>query len=101
MAKATVRYKGLSDVREMTVDQLKAVGIDVPEDLVWFRGNGFKQEVELTEDLERLFTEEGTFIVETATDSGESQAVVEQTKSDDTVGATIVDAETGQVSEPQ
>ena len=100
MAKARVRYKGFSDVREFTRKQLEERGIVVDRDLVFHRGNGFAVNIDLNDELEALLRKEGTFTISEIKDDGsEGAEVVTATLKDDSVKAgTTVDSTTGQKS---
>ena len=99
MAKATVWYRGLSDIRSISKAHLKKYhNIDVENDLVWDASNLFKQEVELTPELEEVLRAQGTFKIEV--DDGE--VLTDPPVTDDTVESDkIVDTTTGQTTKPQ
>lgn len=96
MALYKVRYKGLSDVREISGGDLKKRGIGISKDLVWDASNGWSLNVEgLSKDLEDLLRTEGTFTISEVKEGGTEDVKVTAVKSDDT-GATVTDATTGQ-----
>ena len=109
MAKVRVYYKGLSDVRSISADDLKAHGISVSEDLVWDRlgvANGgvlpyprLAISIDAPDVLINLLTREQTFTISEITDDGEDGdvIVVGRTLDEGTIAATLVDATTGQV----
>ncbi len=97
MALVKVRYKGLSDIRSMSVQELADAGIGVSADLEW---RGIKPVVikDPSDDLLEVFRREGTFVVsEVGEDGTEGDVIIEHTKIDDT-GDTVIDDSTGQVS---
>jgi hypothetical protein len=100
MAKARVRYKGFSDVREITAAQLEPLGIHVSADLVFDRSNNFTMVINLNDELTDIFRKEGTFTIsEIKDDHTIGDEIVTATLADDTaVAATVVDGDTGQKS---
>lgn len=100
MAKVRVRYKGLSDVREISAKDLKKRGINVDKDLVFSRENGYAMNIDINEELTELLKSEGTFsIKEIKDDNTEGDEFVKATLADDTaVAATAVNTATGQSS---
>lgn len=102
MALYKIRYKGLSDVREMSRKALKDAGVPgIGGDLVWDRSNNHTVHVDsMSERLEEILRSEGTFnIEEVDKKTGESVKVItdEGTALDDT-GSVVVDGSTGQKS---
>lgn len=100
MAKARVRYKGFSDVREITSKQLEALGVAVSKDLVWDSSNGKAINIDLNDELEAILRNEGTFTISEIKDDGSlGEEFVTATVADDTVTASkVVDGNTGQES---
>lgn len=102
MALTRVRYKGLSDVREMSQDDLFGAGVSLSAGLKWDRGNR-SNGILIEEPSERLldiFREEGTFTVtEVGDDNVEGQEIITGKPLDDTTG-TIVDETSGRSSGP-
>lgn len=97
MAEMIVRYKGAADTRIMTADDLKLHGVDAPKDLVWERKNIWRIRMEVSDELEAIFINDGAFRLEAVTDFGGTQTLVDGTVTDDT-SATVIDAGTGQKS---
>lgn len=102
MALVRVRYKGLSDVRIIPANDpgVRARGIKLDGQLKWDRTNNFAIFIDgMSEDLEELLRNEGTFTLEEVdAETGKTvKTVVTATRSDDT-GATVVDGTTGQKS---
>ena len=97
MTEMVVRYKGAADTRIMTVDELKERDIDVPRDLVWERRNLWLIRMEVTDELEAIFINDGAFRLDAVKDDGGLKTVVDGDVTDDT-SATVVDASTGQKS---
>ena len=100
MALMQVRYRGLSDFREMSKEDLAGAGVHVDSDLRWNRlGSVYIEDP--SEDLLALFQREGTFDVSEVDAQGrpEGDLIIkhEAVKADDT-GATVKDGVTGQVS---
>lgn len=83
MAKARVRYKGLSDVREISAKDLKPHGIDIDKDLVFSRDNRWTINIDLNEGLTEVLRKEGTFTI--------SEFKDDDTVGDDIVAATVFD----------
>lgn len=100
MAKVRVRYKGLSDVREITAKQLKPLGIGVSDDLVFHRGNNFALNIDANDELIDILKREGTFTVSKIEDDNTiGDDIIKATMRDDTaVAAVAVNTETGQKS---
>lgn len=100
MAKVRVRYKGLSDVRELSAKDLKKNGVVVDSDLVFSRANGFAMNIDINDELTELLKREGTFSITEIKDGGAAgEEFVKATLADDTaVAAKAVNADTGQTS---
>lgn len=100
MAKVRVRYRGLSDVREITAKQLKEHGIKLSGDLVFHRGNSFAMNIDANDELLEILKRESTFDIKEIKDDGSAgDEIVKATLADDTaVAAESVDATTGQRS---
>lgn len=101
MALMRVRYVGLSDIRAMSADDLRAAGVGVDKDMEWNPQNRHTLIVsDPSEDLLSLFRAEGTFQVEEV-DKETGQKVGDDIVSgkplDDT-GDTLVDGVTGETS---
>lgn len=102
MALVKVRYKGLSDIREMSKKDLAAAGVGVDGDLYWEPRVG-KREVFIEDPSDRLmeiFKDEGTFTVTDVSDGDdkpEDEAIIKGEALDDT-GNTVRDLTTGQES---
>lgn len=97
MTEMVVRYKGAADTRIMTVDELKVHDVDVPKDLVWERKNLWRIRMEVSDELEAIFVNDGAFRLDAVTDEGGTKPVVDPDRIDDT-SATVVDGNTGQKS---
>lgn len=109
MAKVRVYYKGLSDVRVISVDDLKAHNIEVSEDLVWDRVgkvNGgvlnaprLAINIDAPDELIKVLRGEQSFTISEIKDDGEvgDDIVVGQAIDEATVAASVVDADSGQV----
>jgi hypothetical protein len=101
MALVKIRYKGLSDVRIISSDDLKARGINVDKDLVWSHQDGSASRgimVDgLSEELLNALRTEGTFtITEVDKDTKvEKEDIIVGKPLDDT-GSTVTDSTTGQ-----
>ena len=96
-----IRYKGLSDIREMSADDLKAAGVEdaVGDGLLFRRENYWTQTVEtLSDRLRDILETEGSYSIEEVNDSGESVQVLAEGAVTDDTGNTVVDETTGQVS---
>lgn len=99
MALMQVRYKGLSDYREMSQEDLATVGIHLETALKWNR-NGSVYIESPSDDLLSLFEREGTFQVTEVDEKGSpvgDDSIIKHSKVDDT-GLTVVDGVTGQTS---
>lgn len=112
-----VQYVGGSDYRHISAKDLKDLGITVvteppppvivtaladhgikcePNDLVWHVWNGWALQMDVTDGLERVFRQTGTFTLLAIQDDGST--VVEVTAADparDDETGTIVDKTTG------
>jgi len=97
MAQMRIRYKGAADTRVMSVEDLKQVGVDVPEDLVFNRANLWSMKVDMTDELEAVLRQDGSFRLEAINDDGSVTREHEGEVIDDT-GTTVVDQTTGQTS---
>lgn len=118
MALVRVRYKGLSDVRAISVKDAEEAGVKLSEDLVWDNQGGAygapisgikrpKQPnnhkgilIEMSDELEQLLRREGTFTiteVDKDTMQDKDENIVTGSAVDDT-GDTVIDATTGQKS---
>ena len=97
MTEMIVRYKGAADTRIMTVDELKVHDVDVPKDLVFSRKNLWRIRMEVSDELEAIFINDGAFRLETINDDGSRQTLVDGAVTDDTA-PTVVDGNTGQKS---
>jgi hypothetical protein len=97
MAKVRVKYKGFSDVREITQKQLEAIGIGVSADLVFDHSNNHTMVIDINDELTNVLRKEGTFTIsEIKDDKTIGDDVVTATIFDDTaVAATLVDGNTG------
>lgn len=103
MAVYKIRYKGLSDVRKMSADDLKKAGVQgIGGDLEWKPENSRVQYVEnMSDRLREILEAEGTFGIEEVDDqTGESVKVITDGAAlDDTVHSGVIkDSTTGQVS---
>lgn len=99
MAVMKVRYKGASDVREMTAKDLKQHGVEVDKDLVFDRDNRWSMNIEMTDKLEQIFRDDGAFTISAIKDDdteAEPEATSAPLVEDDTAN-TVVMADTGQV----
>jgi hypothetical protein len=98
VAQAVVRYVGIADVRILEAKQVKRdKGVDLPEDLIWSRKNGFKLTLDLTPELEALLKEQGHFRISAVTDSG-GENVVSTADNPSHEGDTVVVKEDGRVT---
>lgn len=98
MAKAKVRYKGFSDVREFKRKDLAQHGVAVDRDLVFSRQNAFAMNIDLNDELEAILRNEGTFTISEIKDDDQIGGdIVKATVHDDTATADkAVDGNTGQ-----
>lgn len=98
MAKVRVKYKGFSDVREMTQKQLEQVGIKVDKDLVFSRENNHTMVININDELTEVLRNEGTFTISKIEDDKTiGDEIVTATIADDTAhAASVVDGDTGQ-----
>lgn len=101
MAKVRVRYKGFSDVREITSKQLEPHGISVDRDLVFSRENNFAMNIDANDELLEVLKREGTFSVSEIKDDDSSgdELVKASLRDDSAVAATAVNKQTGQKSQ--
>lgn len=103
MATMKVKYVGLSDIREITVNQLAAVGVTVDRDMVWTRRTILDPIVYLespSDELLEVLKAEGTFVVEevdaaTKRSVGDELVKSEPSKADDTDKGKLIDGNTG------
>lgn len=101
MSLVKVRYKGLSDERIIRSQDLKKHGIAIDATLTWNRSNNFAVVVDgMSDELESLLRDEGTFNVEEVepADGKTIKVIVKATRLDDTNSAVVVDETTGQKS---
>jgi hypothetical protein len=106
MSTFKVKYKGLSDERHITVENLAELGITVSEDLSWVRKTILDPAVFVdspSEDLLTILKADGNFDVEEVDAKGLPTGVTlvthDPAKADDT-GATLKDGVTGEVHPP-
>lgn len=96
-----IRYKGLSDVREMSQKDLNDAGVDgIGEDgLVFRRENYWTQTVEsLSDRLRDILETEGSYTIEEVDEGGNAvQKIADGEVKDDTADK-VIDETTGQVS---
>lgn len=101
MSLVKVRYKGLSDVRTMSREDLATRGVGVGADLHWEKnGRPLSNPVFLkdpSDELLEIFQAEGTFLVEKDPDGEHPEVIIEGAALDDT-GGNVIDGNTGQVS---
>ena len=97
-----IRYKGLSDIRHMSAEDLKAAGVEdsLSEDgLMFRRENYWTQTTETMSDrLRDILETEGSYSIEEVNESGESVKKLAEGQVTDDTGNTVVDETTGQVS---
>lgn len=103
MALIRVRYKGLSDIREMSQKDLAAAGVSLDSGLRFDHTN--KADGILIEDpsdrLLEIFRDEGTFTVSHKdVEAGEGETVILQGEPLDDTGGTIIDTTKGRASTP-
>lgn len=101
MALYKIRYKGLSDVREMSQSDLKKAGVDgISGSLKFEAKNMFSQVVDgMTDRLKEILDAEGTFTIEEFDgDTGKMTKIISVGEVMDDTAATVVDSTTGQVS---
>lgn len=98
-----VVYRGLSDIRVMSVKDLKEAGVDMPADLSWDTRGARRPAVfieNISDRMLELFKMEGTFTVTEVKDDDLSEVgdpIVEGRALDDT-GSVLRDGTTGQSS---
>jgi len=117
MALVRIRYKGLSDVRAITVKDAEAYGVKLSQDLVWDHVGsraagdipGVKRPANanarrgivvdgLSDELLSVLRAEGTFTISEITDDGsDGDDIITGEPLDDT-GSAVVDTTTGQRS---
>lgn len=107
MAKVRVYYTGLSDVRSISVDDLKARNIEVSDDLVWDRvgvsGGGVLNaprlaiNIDAPAELIDLLRREQTFTISEIEDDGAvgKDIVTGKVLDESMVAARVVDTNTG------
>ena len=109
MSLVKVRYKGLSDIREMSKKDLADAGVGVDGDLRWARpGNGpwgvhnVVYVENPSDELMEVFKMEGTFTVTDVSEEGapEGEPIITGQALDDT-GSFVRDNTTGQESVKQ
>lgn len=96
MSLIKVRYKGLSDVREITKKQWASVGVVVDSDTVWDRSNGWAVVVDSNERLEEVLREQGNFQISALDDAGGEKIVARALDPNAEEGDVVVDGDTGQ-----
>lgn len=102
MSLIKVRYKGLSDVREMSKKDLAAAGAGVDGTMRWDANNRKTLFVRNPDDrLLEIFKAEGTFQVEEVSEDNlnDVRATIIEGEALDDTGQTIVNGVTGQRSE--
>jgi hypothetical protein len=101
MALIRVKYKGLSDVREMSQKDLEGAGVSLSAGLRWDHTNRHSGVlVENPSDrLLEIFKDEGTFTVSKDAEQGEGEEIIEGKPLDDT-GGVVTDATSGRQSTP-
>lgn len=107
MAKVRVYYKGLSDVRIISKDDLKRHNIEVSEDLVWDRlgeANGgvlkaprLAINIDAPDELIKVLRDNDTFTVSEIKDDGSigEELVTGKVVDESELSAKVVDATTG------
>jgi hypothetical protein len=70
MARVLVRYKGIADVRRLSVNDLAGAGVKVDHELEWNRSNRFQLELDADDKFIKLLKAQGHFQVEAITDGG-------------------------------
>lgn len=95
MALVAVRYKGLSDIREITKKQWLAEDVAVSKDTVWDRSNRFTVYVDATDRMMEVFKQEEHFQVSEVTDDNTERVVIEASNPAREPDV-IVDGRTGQ-----
>jgi hypothetical protein len=113
MALVRIRYKGLSDVRIITVKDAERHGVKLDKDLVWDSvGQAYGGQLRfpntatgvvvdgLSDELEKVLRAEGTFTITEVNkgDLSDGQEIVSGQALDDT-GNVVKDATTGQKSQ--
>lgn len=99
MATIKARFKGIADVREISVKDLQAGGVNteklgIDKDLVWHAGNLFVVELPADEQLEDLLRAQGHFTVSKVKDDGTEETEADATDTQNP-GDVIVDGTTG------
>jgi hypothetical protein len=119
MALMEVRYRGLSDYRVLSADQLdydhgikvgehrsvprgvadrinrdlSGVDVNPNKDLVWGPHNGWKLVLDVDEDMERVLRAEGHFTLSKVSDDGETEVVAEARTSADNPSEVIANVD--------
>ena len=100
MALVEVRYKGLSDVREITKKQwLDQQGVEVSRDTVWHAGNRFTQVIDANDRMLEVLKAEGHFSVKEINDDNSLGDEIVTASEPDREPDVVVDGNTGQRSE--
>lgn len=90
MALIKIQYVGLSDVREMSVEDLAAAGVGVDRDLHFDVRNGWTQVVENPSDeLLFILKKEGTFTVSDTTKADSKNRTIVQGHALDDSGTVV------------
>lgn len=100
MALTRVKYKGLSDLRLMSQEDLNDAGFPLDSELRWDKANRHTVFIkDPSDELLEMFAEEGVFQVQPVDAKGvaEGDPVIEGEVLDDTA-PTVVDGRTGQES---
>lgn len=98
MALYKIRYKGLSDIREMSQKDLNKAGVKVGGDLRFDRRNLFSVVVDgLSDRLREILEQEGTFTIEEIDEGGEVKNVITVGETLDDTAKIVVDGTSGQV----
>lgn len=98
MARVMVRYMGIADERELTVDQLGEHGIRVDRDLVWSRSNGFRLALDVDDRMMALLRDQGHFSIHEIKDDESAGEIISAATEADNPGDTVVDETSGQKS---
>lgn len=94
MAKVEVRYRGISDQRILTQDQLAEHGINVDRDLVWDPSNKWTLKLEVNAAFESLLRNQGHFELHEVKDDGEAGSAVAVAEDPDHPGDVVEGATT-------
>jgi hypothetical protein len=99
MTLTKIRYKGLSDIREMSKKDLAAAGVGVDGDLRFHAGNRHTVFVEdISDALLEVLKAEGTFTVTKDADKPEGGEDIIKGQALDDTGSVVRDGTTGQTS---